>query len=247
MSNAFATAIFLARNSGKVQSGDVARTPVVVAQTGSLIKKVTDLDNTIRKGVIVDKAADVGDVIANGSKAVDAFEKGSKVTSFGSKAINAAGDLVNPLLVAAAAYRVGTADEKDRESVLYKETGGMGTMFAAEHIMKKESVNNFVKKNGDEVIEMGIDKLAKVIKPLEKLAPKSKSKVIKIGSFILAGAAMVGASIMGYSEGADIGTKLYAQKRRLFNNPESTQKEVKTVETLAKTNDSNKENFFIES
>lgn len=229
MSNAFASAIFLARNTGKVQHGDIARTPAVVAQAGSLVHKVSQLDTTIGKGT---------------KSALVAIDKTPKL-SFGSKAVNAAGELVNPLLIAASAYRVATAD--DKESALYNETGGMSGMFAAEGMMKKESVNKYVKKKGAEITEVGVEKLAKIIKPLEHLSEHSKNKIIKAGSFIIAGAAMVGASIMGYSAGADLGASALKQKRRIFNNPDVPQNDTKTDTEVADLNEPNKGKFVIES
>lgn len=231
MSNAFASALFLARNVGKVNNGDKGRTPAVVAQTGSLINKVSELDHSVGKGT---------------QSVLTAMENSPKL-SFGSRAINAAGELVNPLLVVASAYRVATSD--DKESALYKEVPAMGGMFAAEALMKKKSVDDYVKHKSSELTEKGMSKLYKIIKPLDKLSEHSKNKIIKIGSFIITGAAMVGASVLGYSVGADEGKKALTQKRKLFNEspPPPQEEKSSNLEIYNSLDNTDKKKFLIES
>lgn len=195
MSNAFASAIFLARNTEKVQHGDLGRAPVVAAQAGSFLNKVSELDNSIGKST---------------KTAIDAFEKSTNV-SFGTNALNTAGKLVNPLLVAAAGLRVATSD--DKEASLYKEAGAMTVMFAAEKAMKSNLVKEVVRQNSDDLVEVAIKGLSKVIKPLENISQASKNKVLKASCFILSGIAFVGASILGYDIGAQAGESAIKKKR----------------------------------
>ncbi len=195
MSNAFASALFLMRNTEKVQQGELARTPVVVAQAGSVINKVSQIDSSIGKTT---------------KTAIDAFEKSSKL-SFGSKAVKVAGDMVNPLLIAAAGVRVATA--QDKEAALYEEGAAMAGMFGAEALMKKSGVKQFVKENTEEGLEKGVKFLSNYIKPLNDAGMDSKNKFVKIGSFILSGLMFVGASIVGYDTGKKIGKGIIHDKR----------------------------------
>lgn len=199
MSNAFASALFLARNVDKVNKGDKGRTAAVAAQVGSLVNKVSELDHSVGKG----------------TQSILTTMKNTPKLSFGASAIEVAGSLVDPLLVVAGAYRVATSD--DKEASLYKEVPALSGMFAAEAMMKKKSVNDYVKRKSSELTEHGMNKLSKIIKPLENLSEHSKNKIIKLGSFIITGAAMVAASIMGYSLGADVGKEALTKKRKLFN------------------------------
>lgn len=195
MSNAFASAIFLYRNSDKVRNGDATRKPVVLAQAGSLVDKVAKTDSKIGQST---KAT------------LDAFEKSSTL-SVGSKAVDAAGKLVNPLIIASSCAKVINSD--DKEATLYQEAGGIGTMFAFEHAMKKDGVKSLVKEKSEGIIKTSLKGLAKKIKPIAEMSEESSNKIVKLGGFILSGIAFVAASMTGYSVGAEAGADTINKKR----------------------------------
>ncbi len=203
MSNAFASGVFLLRNTEKVQNGEIGRAPAVVAQTGSLANKTKTLIEEINK--FDAKVANTADT------AVDVYKSSAKAASFGSKALNLAGELVDPLLVVAAGVRVLSAD--DKEAALYNEAGGMTGMFAVERLMKKSGVKDFIKANSDEAVELGIKKLSKYIKPLQNVSEKSKNKFVKAATFIITGTVFVLGSILGYDTGKKIGQNALESKR----------------------------------
>ncbi|MDD3237009.1 MAG: hypothetical protein PHV37_02800 [Candidatus Gastranaerophilales bacterium] len=214
MSNAFASAIFIARNTDKVKHGDIGRAPVILAQTGSLVDKVSKLDNSVGKTT---------------KTALDAFEKS---TSFGSKALNVAGKLVNPLLIGAAGIRVATSENK--EATLYHEAGGMSAMFAAEKLMKSKTAKEIVRQKGDNLTEFALEKLGKNIKTIGNMSAKSKNKVMMATGFILSGLAFVGASMLGYDLGSKVGDSAYQKKHK---NTENKSESLNTSQSANQTAD----------
>ena len=200
MSNAFASAVFLVRNTDKVNHGDISRAPVVVAQTGGLINKVSQIDSSIGQTT---------------NTAVEALDKSAKIP-FGASALNTAGKLVNPLIIASSGVKVLTSD--DKEKTIFEEAGALGGMFAAEGFMKNKEVQKVVHTAADDVIRLGMEKIGKFIKPVGEAAKNSNNKFVKIATAIISGAAFVGASIFGYNTGKEIGQKALNTKHKLFDN-----------------------------
>lgn len=200
-----AKVLFWDRNMRKVGEGQGDRAPAVVAQTASLVHQISALDNSLGKTTKV---------------AVDAIGKTSAGAAL-TKGLQFSGNLVNPLLAFAAVDRVLKSD--DKEATGYKEAGAMTGMFGAEALMKRKDVSRLVTDTSDDVMEAGIKKISKLVKPLEKSLSKSQNKIVKIGTFILSGIAMVGASIFGYAVGAEVGKEAIDKKRALFkeDNPSS--------------------------
>ncbi len=210
MSNAFASTVFLFRNTEKVKHGDIGRAPVVGAQTVSTVNKIRQIDGAVGKST---------------QSAVSAL-------GLSEKALNFAGNLVNPLIVASSALKISQAE--DKEAASFHEAGGLGVMFASEHLMKKAGVKDILKKYGDDIGEASVKRISKVL----KLTNESSNKSIKIISGLLTGIAFVGASITGYSLGAKAGDEVIEAKRNSSKIAESNQLDL---------NESPKRTFSIES
>lgn len=116
------SAIFGVRNNNKVKAGDKGRVFAEIGQMTNAVKAAAQLDNKVGRGT--QAAVDIMCSAAKENKVLDKIGKGA----------NWASKNVNPLLVGAAGYRVLKADNK--EKALKKEIYGMGTMFAAENMMK---------------------------------------------------------------------------------------------------------------
>lgn len=189
----YATAIFNARNYGKVQKGELGRLGAATAQTTNLINAgsnssidfVRNASNGVLNGV-----DDVG-------KAMGVANAASKVTNFASKA-------VNPLLCVASGIRV--LNDDDQYSALVEETAAMGTMFASEKLYKT-LVANPVTQNDIKTTTKWAGEIAETLSDFSKNL-KGKNKYLGKALCIAADLGLVAVSIASFDLGKKVGKKL---------------------------------------
>ena len=193
MSNALSTLTFFSRNVGKVKNGGYDRLGATTAQGLGLVGKLVNTEGA------------VGGAARVAMKGINTVSQ-TTVGVAGETLCSKAGGLVNKLLVVGAGIRVLTADDKER--ALYKETAAMGTMLAAEKLVKSDACQ--------EIIEKGSKQLTKVISNgFEHFKIKIPGKLGKIINTVVAAAALVGTSIAAYDAGAKAGTYVVDKKREI--------------------------------
>ena len=210
MAGPIASVIFIGRGLDKVQHGDISRAPVVAAQVGSLVnnakvdgvfKQISALDD------IIPKASDAAvQVVTTGT----AETTTKNIINFGSKALDVAGKLVNPLIIASTGVHVLVSD--DKEKTLYTEGLGLAGMFTAEKIMKDKAIKEGIKDTAETVMSKLVDWLANNTKLIKDIS-KTKSSALKIGALIATGIAFAAASIGGYMFGSKLGSSIIDEKR----------------------------------
>ena len=182
------SALFCVRNVDKVQNGDTGRSAAATFQLfnagKNALESATKLHNTLGKG-----AQSAITAMETVSKSGKALETAAKVVKFGS-------DNVNVLLCGAAAYRVLTAENK--EKAVKKELWGMSTMFGVEHLMREGFKS----------------------KAMMNLKNKVNNKYAKAGISILEGVLFVMGSIAASTAGFKIGESLYDEEAKWNKNPE---------------------------
>ncbi len=182
------SALFGVRNVDKVQNGDTGRSAAATFQLfnagKNALESATKLHNTLGKG-----AQSAITAMETVSKSGKALETAAKVVKFGS-------DNVNVLLCGAAAYRVLTAENK--EKAVKKELWGMSTMFGVEHLMREGFKS----------------------KAMMNLKNKVNNKYAKAGISILEGVLFVMGSIAASTAGFKIGESLYDEEAKWNKNPE---------------------------
>lgn len=173
---------FGGRNADKVISSgqgapidDRGRVAATTGQLTSAAKAAAKLDNSLGKGT---QAA---------IKVMCGAAQENKVLQCATKTADWASKNVNPLLVAAAGYRVMTSD--DKESALKKEVFGMSAMFGLEALMK-EFLNS---------------------KYLDDVHCNMKNKHAKAALAVLEGLGFVAGSIIGSTAGYKLG-EVYVEK-----------------------------------
>jgi hypothetical protein len=195
LTNIVKSTVFGVRNADKVVNGsnsgrDEGRFAATAGQFANALKEARKFDNIAKKGATA--AIDAVNIASKNSKALDYALKGVKFAS----------NHVNPLLCAAAGYRVLTAD--DKKSALQRETFGMSSMFAFERVAKKFLASNYIKN-------------------LTKHMPGGKDG--KNAFLIITGLGFVACSIMGYSFGRKIGEFFFGKEKKKLppNNSTSSQ------------------------
>ena len=177
------SALFGVRNVDKVQNGDTGRCAAATFQLfnagKNALESATKLHNSLGKGA--QSAVSAMKTVSNSGKAL---ETAAKVVKFGS-------ENVNVLLCGAAAYRVLTAENK--EKAVKKELCGMGTMFGVEHLMREGFKS----------------------KAMMNLKNNINNKYAKVGISILEGVLFVIGSIAASTTGYKIGEALYDEEQKL--------------------------------
>ena len=197
------SALFGVRNVDKVQNGDTGRSAAATFQLfnagKNALESATKLHNTLGKG-----AQSAITAMETVSKSGKALETAAKVVKFGS-------DNVNVLLCGAAAYRVLTAENK--EKAVKKELWGMSTMFGVEHLMREGFKS----------------------KAMMNLKNKVNNKYAKAGISILEGVLFVMGSIAASTAGFKIGESLYDEEAKWNKNPELLEIKKKVESEKVKT------------
>ena len=175
--------LFGIRNADKVIStNDKGRILADIGQFTKAAKTAAQLDNALGKGASA--ALDAMNCAANSSKTLSAA----------GKAATWASNHVNPLLIGAACYRVGIADDKSQ--ALKRETLGMTTMFIGEALMSTAFNSKYMT----------------TVKSL------MKNKYAKATLLILEGLAFVAGSIASSTLGYKIGDILFPQRKQKEEN-----------------------------
>ncbi len=205
------SAVFGLRNSGKTLNGDIGRAPVALAQFASSTAETASM----HLGRISEGAESIMNRVDNIGKVIGVSNAATKVASVASKA-------VNPLLCAAAGYRV--FKDKDKESALIEEVCSLGAMFGAEAVYKRfrntvaQSMGQHLKANQKTIANTGIKKVLENIGKNCKNLSSGKQKVL----FVAAELGLVGASILAYSAGRKIGSLLTGRDGKTNNSVQKT-------------------------
>ncbi len=182
------------RNGGKALHGDSGRAPVALAQFASSTAETASL----RLGHISEAAQSIMERVDHVGKAIGVSNAATKVASIASKA-------VNPLLCAAAGYRVLKDDDKDK--ALIEEVCSMGAMFGGEAVYKKFR-NTVLESMGKQLASkqktVANESVKNVLQSLGKKC-KSLSSGKQKALFIAAEFGFVGASILAYGLGKKFG------------------------------------------
>lgn len=186
----FATAIFDARNIGKVGHGDTGRAPVSIAQTTNLVSAASQSGITpLKNGA---------DFLLNG---VDDAGRLIGVTNAASKVTGIASKAVNPLLCVASGMRVMKDD--DPYAALIEEGCAMSAMFAGEKLFKHFISNPLAQKE----VKTSTELATKIVSKVDDFGKGLTGKK-KILANILADVALVGVSIFSFGAGKKIGKTL---------------------------------------
>ena len=186
MPNVFSSFIFGARNAGIAINDNPARTPVVFGQGANVVHELSKMSNS---------AAAFFKSLDNGSKAMQYLKAGS----------NFAADHLNPLICAAGAYKVLTADDKEKEFV--NQTASLGVMFCAEKAYKTLVDYKNIKKVANVLGQS--DNLKKLANSsiVKNITNKVGNKKIKLALNIAYGLGFVAASMTGYNIGEKLAKK----------------------------------------
>ncbi len=200
------SAVFGLRNSGKSLNGDVGRAPAALAQLTSSAAETASM----HWGSVSEGAESIMKKIDHVGKAVGVSDAATKVTSIASK-------VVNPLLCAAAGYRV--LKDENRDKALIEEVCSMGAMFGAEAAYKRFR-NTVVQSMGKEIgakqktiAHAGAKKVLQGLGEKCKNLSSGKQKAL----FIAAELGLVGASILTYSLGRKFGQLLTGRNDKTGN------------------------------
>lgn len=191
------SAVFGLRNSGKTLKGDIGRAPVAMAQFASSTAETASLN----LGRLSEAAESIMEKVDHVGKAVGVSDAATKVASIASK-------VVNPLLCAAAGYRVLRDDDKDK--ALIEEVCSMGAMFGGEAVYKRfrntviQSMGKQIGAKQKTIANEGIKNVLEGMGKKFKNLSSGKQKAI----FIAAELGFVGASILTYSLGKKFGQLL---------------------------------------
>lgn len=203
------SALFGVRNVDKVQNGDTGRSAAATFQLfnagKNALESASKLHNELGKG-----AQSAITAMETLSKSGKALETAAKVVKFGS-------ENVNVLLCGASAYRVLTAENK--EKAVKRELWGMTTMFGVEHLMREGFKS----------------------KAMMNLKNKVNNKYAKTGISILEGILFVMGSIAASTTGFKIGETLYEEEKKLSKNHEF--QEIKAKLEAEKTKSTGLEKF----
>lgn len=205
------SAVFGLRNSGKTLNGDIGRAPVALAQFASSTAETASM----HLGRISEGAESIMKRVDNIGKAIGVSDAATKVASAASK-------VVNPLLCAAAGYRI--FKDKDKDKALIEEVCSMGAMFGAEAVYKRfrntvaQSMGQQLKANQKTIANTGIKKVLENIGKNCKNISSGQKKAL----FILAELGLVGASILTYAAGRKIGKLLTGRDDKTDNSAQKT-------------------------
>lgn len=179
------SAVFGVRNVDNAQKGHVGKSAVAAGQIRNALFEAKKLDGVL------------GETASTAIEALKSVTKHGKALEVAGKAVNLAGQYVNPLICVSAGLDVAMADDKEKAFV--ENTAGLGTMFAAEKLMKKHL---------DEVVKIkGIDKIAAKVSEVA-----GKTKYGKFIPGIIHGLTFVVGSCTAYSVGKNFGTTLMGGK-----------------------------------
>ena len=186
MANLISSIIFGVRNVDKSLNDNAARTPVAIGQATNVVNEVAKINNN---AALLLKSAD------NGSKAIKYIKTGAKF----------AADHINPLICAAGAYKVITADDKEKEFV--NQTASLGAMFCAEKAYKTIVDYKNIKKAAEAIGQS--KNLEKVLNSsfIKNLTEKVGDKKLKFALNAIYGIGFVVASIKGYNLGEKLAQK----------------------------------------
>lgn len=123
MCNGIASTIFMFRNIGKVENGDIGRVPVAGAQCVNIFNEVAKYNKTVAKGT---EAA---------SNAFRSLAESSKVADYALKGVNWATKHINPLICVSGVVKVARTKD-DKTSAAIEEASALGTMMAGEKCAK---------------------------------------------------------------------------------------------------------------
>lgn len=194
MSNVISSAIFCVRNVDKVEKqGKVGRSAVAVGQGKKVFDYVATLDN------------EVGKTAKTAVDALKTYSQKEKLLSYAGKAVDFASKNVNPLICVSSGIDVLMADDKD--TAIIKNTAALGSMFAAENLMKKHL---------DDIPKM--KSMEKTAQRVMKFATKHKMEG-KLPA-IIHGVAFVVGSCVAYSAGEKFGTLVAKKVKDEYKTPE---------------------------
>lgn len=173
MPNALSSVVFCVRSGEKAEDGNVARVPVAVGQLRNAIvtghEIILSLDNSLSKSA------------QSAANAFDIWAKNNKIVASGTKAVNVLGKFVNPLIVVSSICDV--ARSEDKGSAFVTNGLALGSMFAAEGVMKKH---------------FGENKITEIVKGLFEGKSKITLKALSHGTHgLLFCAASLGAYYLG--------------------------------------------------
>lgn len=180
------------RNIDKTQQGHVGKAAVASGQIRNAIVEARKYDGFV--GKTANTAVEV----------VKGFFKNEKVLAYAGKALNFAGDYVNPLICVSAGIDVALSDDKEKAFV--ENSMGLGVMFGVETLMKKHL---------DSVVKIkGIDTIAEKVMKFASTARGGKY----IPAIAHGGAFVVG-SCLAYAAGQNFGDVLLGKDKKAKTAP----------------------------
>lgn len=241
-SNIFSLGIFMPRGAARSFSGDNSRVGTLAAQSVNSVNKLRDfqsyLAENLHAGELEDFMKNFGNKMSEIDKKITQLDELVPNANIGSKALNVASKIVDPLIVASAGYRVLTAD--DKEYAAYTEGGSLAGMFATEKLLSSKVVSKTVAETSEKVVKTGVEFLTKNVDSL-KCLEKNSNAAVKIGAFVLSGVVFAAASIFGSNLGGKAGKAIIDKKRGVTTPP------VEETSTTTEPQNVAKENLSIES
>ncbi len=192
MTNAFASAIFCARNVDKTKHGEIGRSAVALGQAKRVVDSIMKIDGKIGRGAT--KAVETVINFSNKSKALQAVGQG----------INYASNHINPLICVSSGIKVAISD--DKKKTLINETGAISGMLLTEKLAKKVLGEIFDSKTVTQFCENGM-------KAAQTKGYKNIGKLIKASPAIVKGGLFVLASISGYGMGLKLAKKISSKQK----------------------------------
>lgn len=204
---AIASAIFGVRNIDKAaEKGDYGRTFAAAGQSYNALSGLAQLQmtlsgtaNPLGKGIVSASQKAKGLI-----DKVDTYARREGVLGTSAKGMQYASKAVNPLLCAAAGYRVVT--DEDWQSAAVEETCAMGGMFLAERGAKiiKSPICNDVKI----INSLNNGKLKTLLAEKAEAFNKISNRKLKFAAIIASEILFVCASVLAFGAGKEIGKKI---------------------------------------